>query len=534
MGIRRFLLRGLTATAGAAVAFAGALGLSATTAASESEPLIVNMGQAPATLDPAWGCGIVEVGFVQNFYIRLTQYGSRPGPDGTTEIDVSIIEPYLATSWDISEDGLVYTYNLRDDVTFASGRSVTAEDVKYSWERVLTMNGCGAFVILDGFYDPPLISSIETPEPYKLVVTLSRPDPNMLQLNAQPWASIVDREIVEANGGIVANSLNEWMSANVTGPGPFILESYMPNESATLVANPDFPIQPASEKIIINFINEDATLLLQARNGQADVTLGLTKASVNSLVDHPDVWIVANDHAISEQIGLPNTKEPWSNQKVREAVSYAVPYEDILEGIAFGYGTLFGGPFMPTLGEFTPGLIDIPVYDMDRAMELMAESGVATPIDVAINIPEGNTIEEQVATIVQATWSQLGINVTINKLSATDYIDSLQAHTAQTYIRLDGPGVPEAGYFLGYDMTCGLQFNLTEVCLEDAEKLLNEARATIDDAKRQALYDEIARIWSAATPKIHVYSDKHTTVLSNRVTDYHFNYEIDFRRWARN
>ena len=61
-----------------------------------------------------------------------------------------------------------------------------------------------------------------------------------------------------------------------------------------------------------------------------------------------------------------------------------------------------------------------------------------------------------------------------------------------------------------------------------------EARATIDDAKRQALYDEIARIWSANFPKIHVYSDKHTTVLSNRVTDYHFNYEVDFRRWAKN
>ena len=187
---------------------------------------------------------------------------------------------------------------------------------------------------------------------------------------------------------------------------------------------------------------------------------------------------------------------------------------------------------MPTLGEFTPGLIEIPTFDMEKAKSLMEESGVATPIDIAMNIQEGNTIEEQIATIVQATWRELGINLTINKLSATDYIDSLEGHTAQSYIRLDGPGVPEAGYFLGYDMTCGLQFNLTEVCLEDAEMLLEEARATIDDEKRQGLYDEIATIWSANTPKIHVYSDKHTTVLNKRVTDYHFNYEIDFRRWA--
>lgn len=526
MSTRKILRHG-----GILAAAVTALGLSA--ASAQDDPLIVNMARAPATIDPASGCGIIEVGFVQNFYVRLTQYGTKEGPDGTTEVDVSRVDPYLATSWEISDDGLVYTYKLRDDVVFASGRPVTSEDVKYSWERVLTMNGCGAYVLLDGYYDPPLIKSLETPDPQTLIVTLSRPDPNVLQLHGQPWASIVDRDIVEANGGIQADTLSEWMAGNVTGPGPFILEEYEPNHRAVLVANPDFPIPPASEKIIINFINSDATLLLQARNLEADITLGMTKASTNSLVDNENVRIIANDHGISEQIGLPNTKAPWDNVKVREAVSFAVPYEEIVDSVAFGYGTLFGGPFMPTFAEYSPGLIDMPTFDMERAKQLMEESGAATPIDVAINIPEGNTIHEQIATIVQATWRELGINVTINKMVAADYHSSLQEHTAQTYIRQDGPGVPEAGYFLGYDMTCGLQFNLTEVCLPDAEELLLEARGTIDDAKRHDLYNQIATIWSAATPKIHVYADKHTTVLSNRVTDYHFNYEMDFRRWAK-
>ena len=528
MSMHAFIRRG-----GVLAAAFAAVGLSAA-ASAQDDPLIVNMGRAPATLDPSAGCGIVEVGFVQNFYMRLTQYGSRPGPDGTTEIDVSKIDPYFATSWDISEDGLVYTYKLRDDVVFASGRPVTSEDVKYSFERVLTMNHCGTYVLLDGFYDPPLIESMETPDPHTFVVKLSRPDPNVLALHGQPWASVVDREVVEANGGVVANELNEWMAANVTGPGPFILEEYEPNQRAVLVANPDFPIQPASEKIIINFINSDPTLLLQARNAEADVTLYMTKASVASLVDNENVRIVAHDHAQSEQIGLPNTKAPWDNLKVRQAVAFAVPYEEIVDTVAFGYGTLFGGPFMPNFGEFTPGLIDMPTFDMDRAMQLMEESGVETPVDVSINIPEGNTLHEQIATIVQATWKQLGINVTINKMVAADYHSSLQEHTAQTYTRLDGPGVPEAGYFLGYDMTCGLQFNLTEVCIEEADALLAEARRTIDPEKRLALYDQIAVLWAAEAPKIHVYGDKHTTVLSNRVSHYHFNYEMDFRAWAKN
>ena len=527
MSMQEFIRRGCVLTAAVV-----ALGLS-TVASASDEPLIVNMARAPATLDPASGCGIVEVGFVQNFYVRLTQYGSRPGPDGTTEVDVSKIDPYLAKSWEISDDGLVYTYKLRDDFVFANGRPLTAEDVKYSWERVLTMNGCGAYVLLDGFYDPPLIKSLETPDPYTLVVTLNQTDPNILQLHGQPWASVVDRELVEANGGIVANSLSEWMAGNVTGPGPFILEEYEPNQRAVLVANPDFPIPPASEKIIINFVNSDATLLLQARNGEADITMGMTKASVASLVDNEDVRVVANDHAISEQIGLPNTKAPWDNVKVRQAVSYAVPYDEIVDSVAFGYGTLFSGPFMPNFAEHNPDLFEPPIYDMERAKQLMEESGVATPVDVTLNVPEGNTVHEQIATIVQATWRELGINVTVNKMVAADYHSSLQEHTAQTYIRQDGPGVPEAGYFLGYDMTCGLQFNLTEVCLPDADAILAKARLEIDQATRQAYYDEIAQMWDAAAPKIHVYGDQHTTVLNNRVTDFHFNYEMDFRKWAR-
>ena len=89
MTFREFGRRG-----GILAAFVAAFGVSV--AAAQDDPLIVNMARAPATLDPASGCGIIEVGFVQNFYIRLTQYGSRPGPDGTTEIDVSRVDPYLA------------------------------------------------------------------------------------------------------------------------------------------------------------------------------------------------------------------------------------------------------------------------------------------------------------------------------------------------------------------------------------------------------------------------------------------------------
>ena len=208
--------------------------------AGSGGPLVVNIAQAPATLDPAWGCGLYDIGFLQNFYVRLTQYGSEPGPEGTTQFNPGDIQPYFAENIDISPDGLVYTFTLPAGVTFPSGEPVDSEAVKYSLERSIEMAGCGGYFIYDGIYEPPLVKSIETPDPTTVVITLSVPNANFLQDLAQPAASIVDASVVEANGGITAGEINEYMSSNVAGSGPFLLEEYEPNKRAVLKANPDF------------------------------------------------------------------------------------------------------------------------------------------------------------------------------------------------------------------------------------------------------------------------------------------------------
>jgi peptide/nickel transport system substrate-binding protein len=510
-------------------------GAAGTQAASTGGPLVVNIAQAPATIDPAWGCGLYDIGFTQNFYVRLTQYGSKPGPDGTTEFDPKKIEPYFAKSIDISDDGLVYTFTLPDGAKFPSGKPVDANAVKYSLERSIEMAGCGGYFIYDGIYEPPLIKSIDAKDPTTLVITLNQPNANFLQDLAQPSASVVDESVVEANGGIKKGTVNEYMASHAAGSGPFLLESYEPNKRAVLKANPDFfDKPPASKEIIVNFINSDPTLLLQARSGKADVTLGMTKSSANSVRDNACCKVVANeDPTFWELIGLPWKKEPWNNEKVREAVTYAVPYDDIINKVAYGWAKPYYGPYAPGMAEYNAEIAKPRAYDLDKAKQLMAESGVKTPVDVTINIPEGNGIEEQIATIVQGTWRDIGINLKIRKLAATDYLNSMEQHKAQAFTRVDGPGVIEAGYLLGYDMKCGISFNLSDICIKEADKLLAEARTETDQAKRQQLFDEIAKLWVANSPRVQVYADEFVTVLSKAVKTYHYQHEMDFRTWGK-
>jgi peptide/nickel transport system substrate-binding protein len=300
-----------------------------------------------------------------------------------------------------------------------------------------------------------------------------------------------------------------------------------------LVANPSFFKQPASKKVIVNFIASDPTLVLQARNGSADVTLGLSKQSAHSLASNPNLKVIANDTSTAEQIGLPNDKPPFDNPKFREALTYAVPYEQILQKVAYGYGTLYYGAFPPAMPEFRANLEKPRPFDLNKAKQLIAQSGVTTPVTVTMDIQAGNSIDEQVATIVQGIWQQLGVNVSINRLSASDYINALEQHKAQSYVRLDGPGVIEAGYFLGYDMKCGIGFNLTAMCIKKADVLLDKARRTFEKAKRQALWNQINALWIADSPKIPVYGDKYVSVLNKRVKQYFYSHETDFTTWSR-
>jgi peptide/nickel transport system substrate-binding protein len=498
-------------------------------------PLKVNIAVAPGTLDPASGCGVNDLAIIGNLYSRLTQYGSQPGPDGTTQVDPGKIEPYAAESWTVSDDGKTYTFKLRAGAKFPSGKPVDADAVKYSFERTLKMNGCGGYFLHDGLLDPPLIKSIEAKDAATVVFHLSQADPNALQAWAQPAASIVDPSVVEAHGGVKKDSVSQYMAGHAAGAGAYLLESYEPNKSLVLTANPDYaaPQKPASKTIRINFVNSDPTLLLQAKSGDADITLGLSKQSAKSLESASNVRVVANDTPLSEQIGLPNTKAPFKSREFREALALALPYEQIVEKAAFGYGRLFSGPLQPVFPDYDPSIGGPPKTDAAKAKQLIAQSGVKTPVSVEMVVQEGNSADQQIATIAQGEWRKLGVDVKIRNLPASEYISGLQEHKYQSYVRLDGPGVIDAGYYLGYDMLCKIGFNLSEVCIPEADKLAAEARNETDAAKRKTLYDQISRLWLADSPKIQVYADKNVTVLSKRVKSYFYSHEPDFRTWSK-
>ena len=219
----------------------------------------------------------------------------------------------LAESWDVSADGTTLTFKIRDGVTFPSGRPVDASAVKASLERALGSGACGTYFTEAGQFGNT--QSITAPDASTVVITLARSEPLVLHALTQPNTGIVDVALVEEMGG------NEWLASNAAGSGPHTLAAYEPGVRARFAANPGFfGVPPSESEVIVNFITDDATLLLQARNGQADVTLGLRKASVASLVGREGLRIIEVDTARWQLIGLPNEVPPFDNAKFREAL----------------------------------------------------------------------------------------------------------------------------------------------------------------------------------------------------------------------
>jgi peptide/nickel transport system substrate-binding protein len=341
---------------------------------------------------------------------------------------------------------------------------------------------------------------------------------------------------VQAHGGVQAAKTNQYVASHGAGfSGAYVLSSYQPDNQIVFKANPRyFGPPPGASQIVENVIHSDATLLLRARSGAADVTMGLSYQAVNSLKNNPNVRIIADPTTKMEELEFNNKVAPLSNLAFRKALAYAVPYQQIIQKVAYGYGVPFGGPLPPNMPFYDTSLKNPYHYDLVKAKALLQQSGVALPVTLTDTIEEGNATQEQVSTIVQAIWSTLNVHLVINRVAPADYTSSLFAKKTQVFMREDGPGVIDPGYFLGYDLKgcAATNFSLSNICIPQAETLLAQARFTSSVAKRHQLFNQISRLWIADAPKINLYEMEAVTVLSPRVKSFLYTDYGYYQDWS--
>ncbi len=330
---------------------------------------------------------------------------------------VEEILPNLAASWEISDDGMVYTFTLRDDVTFSNGDPLTAEDVVFSFNRMKNLRDNPSFLA-------DTIASVEAADDLTVVMTLTQPDPAILAKLVFDAFSILNAEEVRAHGGTDAedaaetDTAEEWLRDHSAGTGPYMVESYEPTVQTVLVRNPNYWGEaPYFDRIIIRNLPEVSTQKLALEAGDIHIAMDVTPDQVPALEANEEIEVFStqSDTLIFLLCNEdPEIGGPVSNPLVQRAIRYAIDYEGFR--ILSGEGANTPAAMVPIgfAGALDPS--EALTRDLDQARDLLAEAGYADGFEIDLLYPDFNYIGTEfgiVAQKVQADLAEVGITVNL-------------------------------------------------------------------------------------------------------------------------
>lgn len=419
-------------------------------------------------------------------YSRLTAYG--PNLD---------VVPDLAESWTVSADGKTLTFKLRSGAKFHNGDPVTSADVKFSFDRILKQEN--AAVSRAFFTD---IDTIATPDPATVIFTLKVPNVTILAYMAHGNSAIVSEKVTNANN----NDLSKKEAA--VGSGPFKLGEWVPDNYMRLDANKDFYLQgqPFVDAVRINVVPDEAGIVAALRTKAADMALIQDARTAKTLQGEQGVTVDAKPSPNYHLLFLNTARKPFDNPKVREAISYAVDRQQIVDAVALGEGELTG-PIAPALTQYALPVSEYASYkrDVAKARQLLQEANVG-PIEFTILTQTAEpAYAKDIAQIVQQQLGEVGIKVNIELLEFTQWVERWLKADFDMAPGLNGGQPDPDAYVFRYFTTDGNLNFVTSYKNEKVSEALKQARQTNDVAKRKELYGVAQRELVLGVPFVWLY-----------------------------
>lgn len=376
-----------------------------------------NSSTGPSASEPAGGPvygGSVVVGIQQDID-SLDPHKATAA--GTKEILFNIFEGLvkpdkngdlmkaIASDYTVSEDGLVYTFTLREGVKFHNGSAVTAEDVKYSLER--------ASGLLDG---TPLISSL------KVLTSVDIIDEKTVQVTVGGANTELIYSFVVA---IIPAGSGEDENGTPIGTGPFSFVSYTPQEGIVVKKNSDYWQKglPYLDEVNFKIVTSTDTALLELQGGSIDIYPYLTDSQANELKD--SFQILSAPSAVVQALYLNNADPLLSDVRIRQAICYALDKDEINDFLAGGNATIISTAMLPTLQSYYVDLNDTygTGANIDKAKELMADAGYPDGFDLEITVPSNYEYHVQTAEVVVEQLKKAGINAVINPVEWNAWLE---------------------------------------------------------------------------------------------------------------
>ncbi len=440
-------------------------------------------GSAEQTPEDRAQANTINVGIAQDLDESLDPHKTVKA--GTREVMFNVFEglmkptsngdltPAVAESYTVSDDHRTYTFTLREGVKFHNGDAVTAEDVIYSIQRCIAPAETG-IVPVEAF---SIITDIQALDERTVAITISEP--------SNEFISYLTTAILPAD--------YEEQDTAPVGTGPFRFVSRTAQDSIVLEKFDEYWGTPANlDKVTFKIIENADSLLMSLQSGAIDLCAHLTSTQVAQLGE--DFQIEEGTMNLVQALYLNNAVAPFDNELVRQALSYAVDKQGIIDLAFDGYGSPIGSSMYPAFGKyFDESLTDYYTYDVEKAKELLAQAGYPDGFDMTITVPSNYQPHMDTAEVLVQQLAAVGVRATIQPIEWESWISDVYTgrQFQSTVVGVDAANMTARALLERFTSTYGSNF----INYNNAEydQLFQQALATYDDAEQTALYKQMER-----------------------------------------
>jgi len=486
-----------------------AAALSACSGGKETEDSAQPTSEVTPSAAPVMG-GDLTVGIAQDLDDTLDPHTMVSA--GTREVLFNVYEglvkpdtkgnllPAVASEYKINDAGDTFTFTLRDGVKFHNGNTITVKDVVYSIKRAAGLDT--GTPLIDGF---DAVESVEATDDKTVVVKLKEPNIEFLAL---------------FTAAIIPDGNDP--TTEVIGTGPFKFVSRSPQENVILQKFDGYwGTAPYVDIVTYKIIDNAETLVMSLKSGALDLVAHLTSAQVKELGD--GFTIAEGTMNLVQAVYLNNSAEPFNNIKVRQALSYAIDRQAIMDYLADGRGAALGSSMYPAFEKyFRSELVDYYTFDVKKAKQLLSDAGYPDGFDMTITVPSNYQPHVDTAEIIAEQLKQIGVNVTVELVDWETWLNRvyLGRDYQSTIIGVDASMMTARAMLERFTSDSGSNF--TNFSDPEYDSTFKEAVACTDDAQQIELYGKLQTILTQDAANLYIQDMCDLVAMGNGLQGYEF------------
>jgi peptide/nickel transport system substrate-binding protein len=470
----------------ALVALVGCGGGGAPQSNTPPDTLYVALEAEPPELDPNLSSAYVDRQVMASLYDKLVDIDEN-----------GEIVPMLAKSYDVSDDGKVYTFHLRDGIKFHDGTEFNAEAAKYNLERYQEEDSVRSTEV-----EP--IESVEAVDEYTVRVTLSEPFAPFLAVLTDRAGIMASPKAIEENNGRI--------SKDPVGTGPFKFVERVRGDHITVEKNPDYWREglPKIDKIEYRGIDDENVQYQNLQSGELDIIDSIPLVEFKELQESGDYNVSIEPGLGYQGVFLNVTQPPFDNKQLRQAVYRLVDRDAIVKAVLRGVGGEAGNsPFSEQSWAYSEESDSYPERSVEEAKALLEEAGKPDGFSFTLKT-DPSPINQQIGQVIQNNLKPAGIDVKLEQEEfGTLLDDSTNGNFQALFLGWSGRIDPDLNIY-DFTVTNG-DFNDSGYSNPEVDKLLNEARITSDRDRRKELYGQVMEILHEDVPYVYLYHNNQTT-----------------------